>query len=544
MRRLRTALALFTLVGSLLSFSQLAKADTGTSAQMTARLNAYRLAVGAPAIAEDARVASAAGSHALYNATNNILGHSETPGLPGFTGTDARSRLAAAGYRAQFVSEVAASYSTWSTNVDELWHAPYHRLGMMHPHSTVTGWGHADVNGRTSTVGNFVYNFSSVAPNYVRSPGTNQTGIPTSWNGAESPSPLPAGTVCPCGYPIMVVYRNAQTVDMRAAEVVAPDGSRQPLFYAPRLWENDYQIIIPQRPLAANTKYHVRLDLNVNGQMVTNEWDFSTSSSSGTLPSVSAPLPAPSLHSAWVSQSSYLTLAPGAIGSMTVRFRNTGTTSWKKGVFGSQINLGVNGDNRTYANLGMAVNWPSPDRVAFQSEDTVAPGEIATFTFQAKAPQLTGTYAINVRPVVDGVSWLEDNGVFMHVTSANTYHSAWSSQSTYPTLKAGETSSVLQVSFKNTGTSPWVKGALNQEARLGVNGDNERWASLGVNWPYASRVAVQDQPNVAPGQTGSFSFQVKAPQTPGTYYINLRPVIDGTTWMEDQGVWLLVTVVP
>jgi hypothetical protein len=28
------------------------------------------------------------------------------------------------------------------------------------------------------------------------------------------------------------------------------------------------------------------------------------------------------------------------------------------------------------------------------------------------------------------------------------------------------------------------------------------------------------------------------------YSIHLRPVIDGATWMEDQGVFLIVTVLP
>jgi hypothetical protein len=43
---------------------------------------------------------------------------------------------------------------------------------------------------------------------------------------------------------------------------------------------------------------------------------------------------------------------------------------------------------------------------------------------------------------------------------------------------------------------------------------------------------------------GTFTFQVRAPVTPGVYAINLRPVIDAVTWMEDQGVFLYVTVVP
>jgi hypothetical protein len=55
---------------------------------------------------------------------------------------------------------------------------------------------------------------------------------------------------------------------------------------------------------------------------------------------------------------------------------------------------------------------------------------------------------------------------------------------------------------------------------------------------------VQSESVVAPGTTGTFTFQIRAPSTPGTYAIHLRPVIDGVTWLEDYGVFLYVTVLP
>ena len=97
---------------------------------------------------------------------------------------------------------------------------------------------------------------------------------------------------------------------------------------------------------------------------------------------------------------------------------------------------------------------------------------------------------------------------------------------------------------RDLGSSPWVKGVLGQEARLGISLDDVTWAALSVNWPYASRVATQTEATVATGQSATFTFQVKAPATPGVYSIHLRPVIDGTTWMEDEGVFLIVTVIP
>jgi len=98
------------------------------------------------------------------------------------------------------------------------------------------------------------------------------------------------------------------------------------------------------------------------------------------------------------------------------------------------------------------------------------------------------------------------------------------------------------VVFRNVGSQTWTKGVLGQEARLGINLDDAQWAPLAVNWPYPTRVAVQPEATVAPGATTTFTFQVKAPQSPGSYSLHLRPVVDGAWWMEDEGVFLTITV--
>lgn len=514
---------------------QIANADTVAAPDMLLLTNQMRFAVGAPTIPSDQRVVTAAQNHANYNSANNVLGHYETAGLPYYTGYGPHERVAAAGLNTSFVSEVATSFGGALTGVRQLWDAPYHRLGMMHPNATTIGWGHSDLTSTPATVADIVYDFGIHPVDFVRSPANGQLGIPTSWNGHETPNPLPAGTTMPVGYPIMLVYSSGQTVDMRAAEVVAPDGTRLPIFYAPQQFERDYQVIVPQKPLAPGTTYHVRFDINVNGVMTTNQWDFTTAGTTASSPPLT-------YHSAFVDESPFPTLQPGATTQLTLHFRNMGTATWQKGVAGSQANLGINGDNSTFASLGMSVNWVDPNRPAAQSEASVAPGALATFTFSVRAPSTPGVYRIPLRPVVDGTTWMEDQGVFLLVTSDSGYHSHWAAQSAYPTLAPGATSATLSVQFTNTGTRSWVKGSAGQQANLGVVGDVTTWSSLGVNWLSPNRVAAQTEASVAPGAVGTFSFQVIAPATPGVYRIAVRPVIDGVTWMEDDGVYLVVTV--
>src|SRR6266540_4615944 len=546
-RVLRTLLVSLTLALSSVVIALPSPAAAATSNDMLYLTNQMRYAIGAPTLTADARVVAAAQNHANYNSANNILGHFETAGMPYYTGYSARDRVAAMGWSTSFVSEVATGGSDAVAGVRQLWDAPYHRLGMMHPSASTMGWGFSTLNGRNTTVGDITYNFGIRSVDFVRSPAHNQTNIPTSWSGNESPSPLPAGASRPVGYPIMVVYSGGQNVVMRGAEVVAPGGVRLPIYYAPQQFEYDYQVIIPQRPLIANTTYHVRFDITVAGTWLTNEWDFSTgatiSGSGGTSGGVTPSASDNGLHAAWVDQTATPAMQPAATQSVTLRFRNSGTKTWQKGVAGSQLALGINGDNTTFSALGLNIGWPSANRVAVQTESAVPPGGIASFTFAIKAPFAAGVVSIPLRPVVDGVAWLEDQGVVVPVVTTVNYHSRWLTQSPYPTLHAGQVSGQLSLSFLNTGGQTCTEGLLGQEARLGVNRDNETWAGLGVGWPSANRVAFQSESSVPPGAVGTFVFQVRAPMTPGIYAINLRPVIDAVTWMEDQGVFLYVTVV-
>jgi len=311
----------------------------------------------------------------------------------------------------------------------------------------------------------------------------------------------------------------------------------------------------------------------------------------------SAPLPAPfaaiipalapapqisaaSYHSAWVDQSDYPVLQPGATTDVTLHFRNTGSAPWVKGAAGQQANLGVWGDGTpfvystaqafyqaiagdeasglsfdggTVSRVGssaerawtlVATDWPTSDRPAVQSEAVVQPGAVGTFSFKVRAPVTPGVYPLWLRPVIDGTTWMDNQGVYLLVTSRADYLSAWVSQSAYPTVRAGTTSQPITVRFQNVGTQPWVKGTLGQQTNLGVVGNAAAWSPFVAGWPTPDRVAVQQESVVRPGETATFTFQVHAPSTPGDYVLRLRPVVDGTTWLRDEGVYILVRVTP
>ena len=142
---------------------------------------------------------------------------------------------------------------------------------------------------------------------------------------------------------------------------------------------------------------------------VTSHMEEDQAAMAGSAPAIVAP---DSFHASWVSQSDPMTLGVGGSGKLVVRFRNTGTASWVKGILGQQANLALSGNPSP-----LASNWLAADRVAAQSEEVVAPGAIGTFAFDVRAPAEAGAYRLALRPVIDGTTWMEDQGVFLSVES-------------------------------------------------------------------------------------------------------------------------------
>jgi hypothetical protein len=132
-------------------------------------------------------------------------------------------------------------------------------------------------------------------------------------------------------------------------------------------------------------------------------------------------------------------------------------------------------------------------------------------------------------------------------------HAAWYGQSGYPTLCAGQRSTAT-VAFYNSGSIGWVRGRMGEVAYLGTWGPEpgqDRATTLGgdgqlgtpnTGWPRYNRIAMQPADYVGPGQVAWFQFTIAAPTSPGTYKLYLRPLIEGAAWLEDYGVFWVVTV--
>jgi hypothetical protein len=122
----------------------------------------------------------------------------------------------------------------------------------------------------------------------------------------------------------------------------------------------------------------------------------------------------PRYHAAFYAQSPYPVVAPGQTAEWVIALTNTGTTGWDLGQ-ATAVRLGTSSPQDAPSMLASPA-WIAPNRPAGQTTSWVGPGQQAWFRVQLQAPGAPGVYRLYVRPVIDGVAWLENLGAYVDLT--------------------------------------------------------------------------------------------------------------------------------
>ncbi len=254
--------------------------------------------------------------------------------------------------------------------------------------------------------------------------------------------------------------------------------------------------------------------------------------------------------SSWHSQSDYPALQPLEITTVWLKFKNEGTATWYNSG-DNPVRLGTSHDIDR-SSVFYKHTWLSENRPAKLKESKVEPGEVGTFSFYLKAPETPGIYKEFFQPVVEGITWLEDWGVFLEIDvegsseiidepTGTTNSCEWHSQSGYLTLNPGEAQKVW-VKYKNTGDTIWYNYGDNP-TRLGTSNPLDRNSGFVKHtWLSSNRPTSLKETQVKPGEYGTFEFYAEAPDTSGEFKEYFRPVIEGITWLNDVGLYWTFTV--
>lgn len=217
--------------------------------------NGLRAALGLPPMVSDARLNMAALLHSRYLSTNNVLGHVEAKGTPGFLGVSSADRLAAFGWVGGSWEDVSFGEEPVDRALRGLFDAPYHRIPFLQPGRVEFG---AGLDGQQTTL-----EFGTTKEEAtVISPADGQEEVPCRWRNYEQPNPLRrfAPDIRETGYPIVFARFDMYRSRWRrvSATLNGPDG--EPVVCWLCNPSNDdaltnAAILIPQRPLRPRSVY-------------------------------------------------------------------------------------------------------------------------------------------------------------------------------------------------------------------------------------------------------------------------------------------------
>ncbi len=131
----------------------------------------------------------------------------------------------------------------------------------------------------------------------------------------------------------------------------------------------------------------------------------------------------PEYHATFYAESPFPTVAPGQTAEWVIAFTNTGGTGWDLGN-ATAVRLGTWNPRDVPRTLATA-SWIAPNRPAEQTTTWVGPGQQAWFRVQLPAPSAPGNYRLNLRPVIDGVEWLQNVGAYVDVSVRYANRRVW-----------------------------------------------------------------------------------------------------------------------
>lgn len=263
----------------------------------------------------------------------------------------------------------------------------------------------------------------------------------------------------------------------------------------------------------------------------------------------------------------------GDTATVSVDLTNTGQATWRSdGQY--PLRLGTShpmdrgsgfahsswlSQNRTGSFLGKVVGG------SVTNQATIAPGETGRFQF-TMAPNLqSGSYQEYFQPLVEGFGWMQDIGIYFPTTVSNPnyedpdpthYAYQYVGQTNPPAVMVPGQRATLTLDLQNTGSATWRRTGsfpfhigtsrpLDRVAPTAALSAPNAWISATRLGNFSGKVVggvVTNQDTVAPGETARFTFDVVAPATPNTYREYLRPLVEGSGWLFDIGIYYDVRV--
>ena len=220
-----------------------------------------------------------------------------------------------------------------------------------------------------------------------------------------------------------------------------------------------------------------------------------------------------------VSAPTSVDILPGQRKLVSVTMRNTGVATWVNDT-GPFVALNLTNPAPHDSEFFDAATWTEyyfrPTRLDTPS---VAPGETGVFDFYLQAPTTKGSYTEYFQVVSEHVTWIPGSYFELEINVDAPYEGQFVDKSHSLIYIEDTGAREVWVKIRNTGSKTWPAGRSFVATSNPLNRTSQFQDDTWGPYPYIATVLDHD---VAPGQTGTYRFLLRAPETPGNYTESFR----------------------
>jgi hypothetical protein len=230
-----------------------------------------------------------------------------------------------------------------------------------------------------------------------------------------------------------------------------------------------------------------------------------------------------------------LSLLPNERKTIVLRFQNTGNKTWDSNTW-----LHVDANDKDDARVVPLI----PDKTyvaADMKENSVSPGQTATFEVEFEAGYFGANTTFEFSPVVNGRFKVSKAAVAIPVQVADPNFDYSVVKSSLPSGTVFQGQKIqASIQLQNSGNVTWVNYGPNA-IMLGTEAVRDRKSLLATHSP--TRLATLAQSTVKPGEIGTFQFDLEAPlKFEGSIVERFTPVIERVKWLQDKNLGFSVIV--
>ncbi len=230
------------------------------------------------------------------------------------------------------------------------------------------------------------------------------------------------------------------------------------------------------------------------------------------------------LEGLYITRSMDLTTVPGERHNLWTEVRNLGNQTWHKS---GEDSVYLVSEDKTSPLYTKNSTWLSENKINM-FEQEVGPGEIAHFNFTIETNLDFGQHTAKFKFVDEDSEELK--GVAAVTWNFFVEEPSWNfekvSQSESPTITRNQTGT-LEARFKNTGNTVWRNHGEHPVVLIAENESGRSPFYTDIRWPGDNVATYLNESFVEPGEEGTFTFEITAPDALGVTRVNLVPeVID------------------